>query len=222
MSLIAAPAAARSTVLFTDAAGNALNGKAPDVASVLGNAFDPEGFVVNPKTGNPLVSDEYGASVHEFDRSGKLVRDCAVPANIKPTVAGGAANYDADANTAGRRINRGFEGLAISPDGRFACAMLQSAMVNEGSGSGVCNRIVEFDTATGRAVAQYAYKMEGSSQGRGISALVAINDHEFLVLELPRPRRRPARRASVPEPRTTALLLTGLGVIGWTVRRRRR
>ena len=25
--------------------------------------------------------------------------------------------------------------------------------------------------------------MEGSSQGRGISALVAINDHEFLVLE---------------------------------------
>ena len=25
--------------------------------------------------------------------------------------------------------------------------------------------------------------MEGSSQGRGISALVAVNDHEFLVLE---------------------------------------
>jgi len=34
-----------------------------------------------------------------------------------------------------------------------------------------------------RAVAQYAYRMEGSSQGRGISALVAINGHEFLVLE---------------------------------------
>src|SRR5262249_4137591 len=48
---------------------------------------------------------------------------------------------------------------------------------------GVCNRIVKFDTATGAAVAQYAYQMEGGSQGRGTSALVAINDHEFLVLE---------------------------------------
>ena len=61
--------------------------------------------------------------------------------------------------------------------------MLQSAMLDEGGGNGVCNRIVKFDTETGTAVAQYAYQMEGSSQGRGISALVAVNDHEFLVLE---------------------------------------
>jgi hypothetical protein len=49
--------------------------------------------------------------------------------------------------------------------------------------TGRYNRIVKFDIATGLAVAQYAYLMEGSSQGRGISALVALNDHEFLVLE---------------------------------------
>jgi len=79
--------------------------------------------------------------------------------------------------------NRGFEGLAISPDGKFVYAMLQSAMLDEGAGNGVVNRIVKFDYATGQAVAQYAYKMEGSNQGRGISALVALNDHEFLVLE---------------------------------------
>jgi hypothetical protein len=171
------------TVLFTDAAGNPFNGRAPSVSNVLGNAFDPEGFVVSPKTGNLLVSDEYGSSVYEFDRTGKQVRAYTTPDNIKPTVAGGGLNHDPDANTAGRRINRGFEGLAISPDGNFAYAMLQSAMVNEGGASGVYNRIVKFDTATGQAVAQFAYKMEGSSQGRGISALVALNDHEFLVLE---------------------------------------
>ena len=45
------------------------------------------------------------------------------------------------------------------------------------------NRIVAFDTRTARPIAQYAYRMAGSSQGRGISALVALNDHEFLVLE---------------------------------------
>src|SRR5262249_24026449 len=61
-----------------------------------------------------------------------------------------------------------------------------SATIDEGGlmdPAGVCNRIVHFDTNTGEAVAQYAYQMEGSSQGRGVSALVAINDHEFLVLE---------------------------------------
>jgi hypothetical protein len=61
--------------------------------------------------------------------------------------------------------------------------MLQSAMLDEGGGSGVFNRIVAFDTRTARPIAQYAYRMAGSSQGRGISALVALSDHEFLVLE---------------------------------------
>ncbi len=173
----------KQTVIFTDAAGAALNGRAPSPANVLGGSFDPEGFVINPRTGNMIVSDEYGASVAEFDRSGKLVLSYTIPENIKPTTAPGVYNYDPDANTAGRRINRGFEGLAISPDGKYAYAMLQSAMVNEGGANGTYNRIVKFDTTTGKAVAQYAYKMEGSSQGRGISVLVAINDHEFLVLE---------------------------------------
>src|SRR5262249_52493681 len=96
----------------------------------------------------------------------------------------GTPNFASDAgNNAGKRTNRGFEGLAIGPDGKFAYAMLQSAMLDEGAGNGVFNRIVKFDVATGKAVAQYVYQMEGSSQGRGISALVALNDHELLVLE---------------------------------------
>ena len=61
--------------------------------------------------------------------------------------------------------------------------MLQSAMLDEGAGDGVFNRIVAFDTRTARPIAQYAYRMAGSSHGRGVSALVALNDHEFLVFE---------------------------------------
>jgi hypothetical protein len=49
---------------------------------VLGGAFDPEGIVVHPKTGNLIVSDEYGASVMEFTRSGQLVRSYTIPENI--------------------------------------------------------------------------------------------------------------------------------------------
>lgn len=165
--------------------GSALDGIAPAVGGPLGDAFDPEGIVVNPRTGHLLVSDEYGPSLYEFTKHGRLVRRFETPANLLPRdAATGAANFASDAgNTAGKRTNRGFEGLAISPDGRTAYAMLQSAMLDEGGGDGTLNRIVAFDTRTGRAKAQYAYRMEGSSQGRGISALVALNDREFLVLE---------------------------------------
>jgi hypothetical protein len=174
--------------------GSEFNGFAPAIAGPLGLAFDPEGIVVNPRNGHLLVSDEYGPSLYEFNRSGRKVRAYEIPANLSPrNAATGVVNYAndtgadpasaADDNTAGKRTNRGFEGLAISPDGRYAFAMLQSAMLDEGGGSGTLNRIVKFDTRAGRAVAQYAYRMEGSGQGRGISALVAINDTEFLVLE---------------------------------------
>jgi hypothetical protein len=165
--------------------GSPLDGFAPEVAAPLGLAFDPEGVVVNPRTGHLLISDEYGPSLVEINRAGQLVRRYGTPANLVPRNADtGVANFaDDTGNTAGKRTNRGFEGLTISPDGRTAYAMLQSAMLDEGGSNGTLNRIVAFDTRTARAVAQYAYRMDGSSQGRGISALVAINDHEFLVLE---------------------------------------
>ena len=172
------------TVVF-QSAGQGLNGLAPNPKNQLGLAFDPEGVVINPRTGTFLVSDEYGPSVREFSRSGELIRTFNTPANLVPRNAvTGVANYaDDTGNTAGKRTNRGFEGLAISPDGKYAYAMLQSAMLDEGGGNGSVNRIVKFDTATGEAVAQYAYQMKRSGQGQGISALVAINDHEFYVLE---------------------------------------
>jgi hypothetical protein len=171
------------TVKFTNN-GSPLNGIAPTPTNVLGNAFDPEGIVVHPVTGNLFVSDEYGPSVYEFDRSGAMVQRFTTPSNLIPRDASNVPNFaDDTGNTLGKRTNRGFEGLAISPDGKYVYAMLQSAMLDEGGGSGTVNRIVKFDVATGQQVAQYAYQMQGSSQGRGISALVAINDHEFLVLE---------------------------------------
>lgn len=172
------------TVVFKNSAGT-FNGLAPSPSNVLGNAFDPEGIVINPISGNLLVSDEYGPSLYEFDRNGNEVKRFVTPANLIPrNTATGTANYGSDTgNDAGKRINRGFEGLAISPNGAYSFAMLQSATLDEGAGNGVYNRIVKFDNATGQAVGQYAYKMEAATQGRGISALVALNDNDFLVLE---------------------------------------
>ncbi|NTV70851.1 MAG: PEPxxWA-CTERM sorting domain-containing protein [Azonexaceae bacterium] len=174
------------TVTFKN--GNAtLNGLAPSSSGVLGNSMDPEGFVVNPKTGNFLVSDEYGPSLREFDRNGNLLRTYTTPANLLPKV-GTTVDYNSTppALTSGREPNRGLEGLAISPDGKYAYAMLQNGTIQDGwssSSRGEYSRIVKFDTTSGEAVGQYAYKLDNAKQGRGISAIVTINDHEFYVLE---------------------------------------
>ena len=180
--------------------------------SILGLSLDPEGFVVAPN-GNFYVSDEYGPSVYEFTPYGSLIRAFNVPnfaantnpINLIPKESNGTLNYvdGRPTVTNGRQDNRGFEGLAISPDGSKLLAMLQDPLVNEGNPDGRYSRnlrIVEFNTATGNSTAQYIYQLEdlasinarvssapfnANQQGRsiGISAITAINDNEFLVIE---------------------------------------
>lgn len=181
------------TVKFTEA-GVALNGQAPAIANTLGKSFDPEGIVVNPVTGNLLVSDEYGPSVYEFNRNGELLRKFTTPANLVPRTAAGtdynalAPNGSSPQLVAGREGNRGLEALAITPDGRYAFAVLQNGLVTDGYNPANGNRsqytrIVKYDIQTGEAVGQYAYQLASSGQGRGISALVAIDANRFLILE---------------------------------------
>ena len=178
----------QQTVVFSQADGSSFNGKAPALNSVLGNSLDPEGLVVNPRNGNFLVAEEYGLPLLEFDPSGQLLKRYSVPANLLPKV-GTATDYNTVPPTLnhGREVNRGLEGLAISPDGKFAFAMLQNGTLDDGYNLGTASRgnytrIVKYDTDTDQAVGQYACKLQSTGQGRGISALVAVNDHQFLLL----------------------------------------
>lgn len=198
------------TIKFSDQSGAAFNGLNPlllnNSASTLGNSFDPEGFAVG-KNGNFYVSDEYGPSVSEFTPGGTLVRTFTPPANLVPQGAGGPDFVNGRPTiTSGRQDNRGFEGLAVSPDGTKLYALLQDPLVNEGAqndGRRSRNlRIVEFDTQTGASGRQFVYQLEDiaaingripgtaddfstTNQGRsiGISSLIPVNDHEFLVIE---------------------------------------
>lgn len=195
------------TILFTQDGQN-FNGLNPSElngnVSNLGRSFDPEGFVVAPN-GNFYVSDEYGPSVYEFSPTGSFIRAFETPSNLIPKQSDGTINYvDGRPDiTSGRQDNRGFEGVTLSPDGKKLYAILQDPLVNEGSPDGRRSRnlrIVEFDTATGQSTAQYIYQLESltdinsrvpddtfgaNSQGRniGVSAIIALNDDEFLVLE---------------------------------------
>jgi hypothetical protein len=169
------------TVLFRNGSSN-FNGLAPNPSNTLGLCFDPEGFVVLGRSGNFLVSDEYAPRLIEFARNGDFIRQYQVPSNAVPQ-AGADVNYNATTSvapnlTAGRENNRGLEGLAISPDGKYAYAMLQNGLITDGTYTAPNSftrssytRILKYDTTTGLNVAQYAYKLDNISSGRGISAL---------------------------------------------------
>ncbi|NJL17248.1 MAG: esterase-like activity of phytase family protein, partial [Nitrospira sp.] len=58
----------KETIIFKDEFGNPMNGLAPSPTNVLGQAFDPEGFVIGPYNRHFYVSDEYGPSLYEFDK----------------------------------------------------------------------------------------------------------------------------------------------------------
>ena len=195
------------TILFTKNGEN-FNGLNPTIlngnASILGLSFDPEGFAIAPN-GNFYVADEYGPSVYEFSPTGVFIRAFETPANLLPREADGTLNYTSGFSTitSGRQDNRGYEGVTLSPDGSKLFAMMQDPLVDEGSPDGRRSpnlRLVEFDTVTGQSTAQYIYQLESladinsrvpgntfgaNSQGRniGISAITALNDTEFLVLE---------------------------------------
>lgn len=210
------------TILFTQNGKNfnGLNPKALNGDSAkLGLSFDPEGFVVAPN-GNFYVSDEYGSSINEFSPKGVFIRSLSTPNNLIPK-EGSTLNYvdGRPTITMGRQDNRGFEGATLSPDGSKLFAMLQDPLVNEGNPDGRRGRnirIVEFDTKTGKSTAQYLYQLEdiaeindripgsaddfgANAQGRniGISAITALNDKEFLVLE------RDNRGIGVDDPKGT-------------------
>jgi hypothetical protein len=172
------------TILFTDpdhllaGAGPNLNGLNPlslnGDASVLGHSFDPEGLVVDPWTSHFYVADEYGPALYEFDRKGRLKRIFDVPQNLVPMV-GTAVNYVAtrdDGANAGRQDNRGYEGVAISPDGRTLYAVLQDPLINDPTGNNGRNsrnvRIVVYDNdrrspTYGSSIKQLAYRLEAQA-----------------------------------------------------------
>jgi hypothetical protein len=199
------------TILFKGAGGQPFTGLNPALLngdrSILGLSFDPEGIVVG-RGGHLFVADEYGPSLYEFSPRGRFLRAFEIPDNLKPTQSDGTRNYlnGSPIITSGRQDNRGFEGLAMNPAGTRLYGVLQDPLVHEGSSNdgrrSRNTRLVEFDIASGRSTAQYIYQLESrttlnnitpdtaddfaaTNQGRniGLSAIVAIDDTDFLVLE---------------------------------------
>jgi hypothetical protein len=208
------------TIPFKTSDGSAtFDGRPPGIghgdSQMLGLSLDPEGLALG-QPGTLFIADEYGPSVHEFalvDNAGhleaRLARSFAVPENLIPQDTTGSINYTATRSTdpaqaTGRQSGRGYEGLAITPDGNTLLAILQDPLHEEGNrndGRRSRNlRIVRFDVPTGASTGQFVYQVEDivdinervpsapfttTNQGRnvGVSAITAIDDQRFLVLE---------------------------------------
>jgi hypothetical protein len=184
----AVAAALVSTTLLETETGDALVGTISafdrqDPAK--GMRFDPEGIRIDRQR-NILISDEYGPSVFEFSSAGKRTQVLKVPSRFR--IAHPAANpsEEAERNSSGRQVNGGLEGLAIIPDGTKLYAAMQRPLIQDsrpgkaGKRVGTNTRIIEFDRSRG-TTREFLYPLDDTTNG--VSEILAVNGHEFLVLE---------------------------------------
>jgi hypothetical protein len=162
--------------------------------------FDTEGMRVSNDGERVYISDEYGPYVYEFDRrTGLRLRSFKLPdmfyvANLSPV-----GNNEISGNTVGRTANKGMEGLAITPDGQTLVGIMQTALIQDaalGGSAAKLLRIVTIDLHSGKVSHQYGYLL---TTGSGVSEIVALNNHEFLVDERDGKGRADGSKAKVKQ-----------------------
>lgn len=154
----------------------------------LNARLDPEGIRVSRLQHSVFVSDEYGPYIYQFDRrSGRRINSFALPAKLAVANQSAQGAVEIATNSSGRVTNKGMEGLAISPDGRYLFGAMQSPLIQDGGTNAPYTRIIKLDIGTG-AVHEYAYELSNigtvdKPKYTTVSEIVAINSHEFLVDE---------------------------------------
>lgn len=147
--------------------------------------LDPEGIRVSNDGKSVFISDEYGPYVYQFNRlTGARTNTFTLPNALTANNLSSLGATEISGNATGRVANKGMEGLAISPDGKTLVGFMQSPLAQDGGDGGRANRIVTIDIATG-ATHQYVYDnyLADKNKTYNSSEILAINDHEFLVLE---------------------------------------
>jgi hypothetical protein len=139
--------------------------------------LDPEGIRVSNNGKLIFVSDEYGPFLYQFDRkTGKRIKAFKLPENLAISHLSPQKDVEINGNPVGRVTNKGMEGLAITPDGKTLVGIMQANLEQDKKKS---LRIVTVDIGTGETH-EYAYQL---SDGSGVSEILAVNNHQFLVDE---------------------------------------
>jgi hypothetical protein len=146
--------------------------------------LDPESIRVSNDGLTYFISDEYGPYVYQFLRgSGARIRSFELPKGFDVAHPATTTTTEQAMNATGRVPNKGMEGLAITPDGKWLLGILQTATIedtNAGGPGASLLRMALINIASGKTVHEYGYLL---TTGSGVSDLVALNNHEFLVDE---------------------------------------
>lgn len=151
--------------------------------------LDPEGIVAMPD-GTFWVSDEYGPFIVHFDATGKeILRLDPYTTDATKT----ATNLPLPGELKKRKPNKGMEGLAITPDGKYLVGIMQSSLDVNGatktkSASGPITRIVKVSLSAPESdVHEYLYQLHTNGaknpEGEAVSEITALPDGTFLVDE---------------------------------------
>ncbi len=163
------------------------------------NGADSEGIAALPD-GTFWIAEEYGPSLLRVTRDGRVLLRW-VPEETAACFAG--ADYPVvealPALAASRKLNRGFEGVAASPDGAQLFVAFQSPLAHpnrEAHDDSRHVRIWQLDGTNGALKAEYIYPLDDPANFRRdaaagrvrrndikISELVWVGDGALLVLE---------------------------------------
>lgn len=137
----------------------------------LEGARDIEGIAWRPESGTVFVTDEITHDIREYDpASGELKRVIPPPPLFRGRI----------------RQNRGFEGIAIGPDGKDVWIANEGPLRLDGGEAGPLEgawvRIQRFDSKF-RANGQWAYRTEPGLGFVGVVDLMVAPGGELLVLE---------------------------------------
>jgi hypothetical protein len=170
------------------------NYSAQELLPLNPNGLDTEGLV-RTTAGDFWIGEEYSPSILHVDRTGKVIKryipeglplegtDYPV-AKVLPSIYGK------------RKINRGFEGIALSGDEKTLYVVLQSPLLNPDRKTGEASRnsrVLVFDIPSEKVTAEYVYRFDVSKEfdpnpkntpdEMKLSGVIALNPTTLLVLE---------------------------------------
>ena len=155
------PSSAR---LYKDVSGQPFTGLLPDSPDAEPRmkdgrrCLDPEGLALL-HDGNLFLCEEYFPSVLQFKPDGTFLARFVPPDNYLPRNETGEVDFrPREDRTEGREDNRGFEGVALSPDGKTVYAILQSALTQDGGRGAGASRLLAINALTGTPQAEYAVR----------------------------------------------------------------
>lgn len=167
-------------------------------------SLDNEAIVRLPD-GSMFISDEYGPNIYRFSADGHLLSATQPPAALVPMRKGvpnfasnnpgpGAAEPDPKDPETGRQNNQGLEGMAMTPDGKFLIAVLQSATRQDGGDSAATRqntRALVYDASDLdhlKLAHEYVVPLpvftdaKGKAKVAAQSEIVALSDQTFLMI----------------------------------------